>query len=88
MTPVETDQIAMAFMEIAICMARAIHEVDPAANQRMNFAAAKAYSRLKDQGNDVAAEILYRFGRALLDRELFPGGIESEIDSAGGDSAK
>jgi hypothetical protein len=38
----------------------------------MNFSAAKAYNRLKDRGDHAAAEILYQFGRALLDRDLFP----------------
>jgi hypothetical protein len=66
------DQTAMAFMEIAICIAQALHETDAGATQRMNFAAGKAYNRLKSRGDDAAAEILYRFGRALLDHELFP----------------
>jgi hypothetical protein len=38
----------------------------------MNFAAGKAYNRLKEEGNDTAAEIVYRFGRLLLDHDIFP----------------
>jgi hypothetical protein len=72
MTATESKQSTLAFMEIAICIAQGIHEIDPGARQRMNFAAAKAYNRLKDRGDHAAAEILYQFGRALVDRTLFP----------------
>jgi hypothetical protein len=72
MTSADSKQTTRAFMEIAICIARGLHERDPGATERMNFAAAKAYHRLKDRGDHAAAEILYQFGRALLDRNLFP----------------
>jgi hypothetical protein len=68
----EQDQAVIAIMEIAVCIAQAMHEVDPGAAARMNFAAGKAYNRLKEEGNDTAAEIVYRFGRLLLDHDIFP----------------
>ena len=68
----DSKQAALALMEIAICIAQGVHEIGPGATQAMNFAAAKAYNRLKESGDNAAAEILYEFGRALLDRALFP----------------
>lgn len=66
------EETAEAVCEIAICLAQAIHELDPGAHRRMNFNAGKAYNRLLGERRELAAEILYRFGRALMDRELFP----------------
>jgi hypothetical protein len=68
----DNEQLQMALMEIAICIAQALHETDAGATQRMNFAAGKAYNRLKGRGDDAAADLLYQFGRALLDHNLFP----------------
>lgn len=68
----DNEQLQMALMEIAICIAQALHETDANATQRMNFAAGKAYNRLKGRGDDAAADLLYQFGRALLDHNLFP----------------
>ncbi|RCS24855.1 hypothetical protein DUT91_05200 [Phyllobacterium salinisoli] len=67
-----TEQTAIGMMEIAICLAQILHESDASAARRMNYAAGKIYNRLKSQGNDEAAELVYTFGRTLLDRELFP----------------
>lgn len=75
-----TEQVAAGFMEIAICLAQALHEIDPAQTQRMNFAAGLAYNRLMSQGKDEAAEIVYAFGRSLLNRDLFPV-AEEPLDS-------
>ncbi len=66
------DELSEAVAQIGICLAQAIHEGDPNAAQRMNFTAAKIYSRLVDEGRPLAADIVYRFGRALMDRQLFP----------------
>lgn len=66
------EETAQAVCEIAICLAQAIHDLDPQAHRRMNFSAGKAYNRLLDERKDLAADILYRFGRALMDRDLFP----------------
>lgn len=66
------EETAQAVCEIAICLAQAIHELDPQAHRRMNFNAGKAYNRLLGERKELAADILYRFGRALMDRELFP----------------
>lgn len=66
------EETAEAVCEVAICLAQAIHEIDPDAHRRMNFNAGKAYNRLLGQKRELAAEILYRFGRALMDSELFP----------------
>jgi hypothetical protein len=66
------EELTEAITQIAICLAREIHAGDPEAAQRMNFTAAKAYSRMVDEGRPLAAEILYRFGRVLTDRTLFP----------------
>lgn len=71
------EETAEAVCEIAICLAQAIHELDPSAHRRMNFNAGKAYNRLLDERRELAADILYRFGRALMDRELFPEGDET-----------
>lgn len=68
----QTEQVAAGFMEIAICLAQALHEVDPAVTHRMNFAAGLAYNRLMSQGQETAAEIVYAFGRSLINRDLFP----------------
>ncbi|WP_153020081.1 hypothetical protein [Paramesorhizobium deserti] len=67
-----TEQTALGMMEIAICLAQILHEADSSVARRMNYAAGKIYNRLKGQGNDGAAELVYAFGRTLLDRELFP----------------
>ena len=66
------EETAEAVCEIAICIAQAIHEIDPQAHRRMNFSAGKAYNRLLAGERALAADILYRFGRALMDRDLFP----------------
>lgn len=66
------EETAEAVCEIAICIAQAIHEVDPQAHRRMNFSAGKAYNRLIAERRTLAADILYRFGRALMNTELFP----------------
>lgn len=66
------EETAEAVCEIAICLAQAIHELDPQAHRRMNFNAGKAYNRLLSERRELAADILYRFGRALMDRDLFP----------------
>ena len=68
------EETAEAVCEIAICIAQAIHELDPTAHRRMNFNAGKAYNRLIGEKRVLAADILYRFGRALMDRNLFPEG--------------
>ena len=66
------EETAQAVCEIAICLAQAIHELDPQAHRRMNFNAGKAYNRLLGERRELAADLLYRFGRALMDHELFP----------------
>jgi hypothetical protein len=66
------EETAEAVCEIAICIAQAIHEMDPTAHRRMNFNAGLAYNRLLGEKHALAADILYRFGRALMDRDLFP----------------
>ena len=66
------EETAQAVCEVAICLAQAIHELDPQAHHRMNFTAGKAYNRLLGERKELAADILYRFGRALMDRDLFP----------------
>ena len=66
------EETAEAVCEIAICLAQAIHELDPQAHRRMNFNAGKAYNRLLAERRELAADILYRFGRALMDRDLVP----------------
>lgn len=80
MAPRETEQLKMALLEIAVCIAQALHETDSAATQRMNFAAGKAYNRLKKRGDDAAADLLYQFGRALLDHQLFPESAVERVD--------
>lgn len=76
------EETAEAVCEIAICIAQAIHEIDPRAHRRMNFAAGKAYNRLIASQRTLAADILYRFGRALMDKDLFP---EDEDESRSGE---
>lgn len=66
------EETVEAVCEIAICIAQAIHEIDPQAHRRMNFNAGKAFNRLLAGEHTLAADILYRFGRALMDRDLFP----------------
>ncbi|KAB2861901.1 MAG: hypothetical protein F9K43_20735 [Bauldia sp.] len=75
------EETAEAVCEIAICIAQAIHEIDPQAHRRMNFNAGKAYNRLIAERRTLAADILYRFGRALMDNDLFPEG-EDDASSA------
>lgn len=79
------EETAEAVCEIAICLAQAIHDLDPDAHRRMNFAAGKAYNRLLGDGRVLAADILYRFGRALMDRDLFP---EAEAGEANDDEPR
>lgn len=74
------EETAEAVCEIAICLAQAIHEIDPQAHRRMNFSAGKAYNRLIADQRTLAADILYRFGRALMDRDLFPEKETGELD--------
>lgn len=70
------EEIAEAICEIAVCLAQAIHRIDPEAAQRMNFAAGKAFNRHLSEERPLAADIMYRFGRALVDRNLFPDPAE------------
>lgn len=76
------EETAEAVCEIAICIAQAIHEIDPTAHRRMNFNAGKAYNRLMGENRGLAADILYRFGRALMDSNLFPENGEPAGDDA------
>lgn len=78
------EETAEAVCEIAICLAQAIHQLDPQAHRRMNFEAGKAYNRLLGDRRDLAADILYRFGRALMNPDLFPE-PELEDNSAADD---
>lgn len=66
------EEMAEAVCEIALCIAQAMHEIDPQAHRRMNFSAGKAFNRLLADERTLAADILYRFGRSLMDRDLFP----------------
>lgn len=66
------DALETAMLEIAIAIAAELHHLDGQAAQRMNFAAGKAYNRLLAADRARAADIVYRFGRALTDRSLFP----------------
>lgn len=66
------EEMAEAVCEIAICIAQAMHDIDPQAHRRMNFSAGKSFNRLLAGERTLAADILYRFGRALMDRDLFP----------------
>lgn len=72
------EEIAEAVCEIAVLLAQAIHQIDPDAAQRMNFAAGKAFNRHLGQEQKLAADLMYRFGRALVDRSLFPVAGESD----------
>jgi hypothetical protein len=74
------EETAEAVCEIAICLAQAIHELDPDAHRRMNFSAGKAYNRLIGERRELAADLLYRFGRALMDPQLFPEADRIEDD--------
>lgn len=74
------EEIAEAVCEIAVLLAQAIHQIDPEAAQRMNFAAGKAYNRQLKADHRLAADIMYRFGRALVDRDLFPVDQETGDD--------
>lgn len=74
------EELAEAVCEIAICLAQGIHELDPEAHRRMNFSAGKAYNRLLGERRELAADILYRFGRALMDTDLFPERQPGEDD--------
>jgi hypothetical protein len=76
------EETAEAVCEIAICIARAIHDIDPTAHRRMNFNAGKAYNRLIGDDRVLAADILYRFGRALMDSDLFPETRPTSNDDA------
>ena len=49
------EETAEAVCEVAICLAQAIHEIDPDAHRRMNFNAGKAYNRLLGQKRDTLA---------------------------------
>ncbi len=80
------EETAEAVCEIAICIAQALHEIDPQAHRRMNFNAGKAYNRLLAERRPLAADILYRFGRALMDTELFPEGDAAANFNDGVDS--
>jgi hypothetical protein len=72
------EEIAEAVCEIAVLLAQAIHQIDPDAAQRMNFAAGKAFNRHLGQEQKLAADLMYRFGRALVDRSLFPVAGEND----------
>ncbi len=75
----QEEEIAQAVCEIAVLLAQAIHQIDPEAAQRMNFAAGMSYNRFLGADRPLAADIMYRFGRALVDRDLFPLPEENEI---------
>lgn len=75
----QEEEIAQAVCDIAVLLAQAIHQLDPEAAQRMNFAAGMSYNRHLGENRTLAADIMYRFGRALVDRELFPAAGEGEL---------
>lgn len=78
-SPGQEEEIAQAVCDIAVLLAQAIHQIDPEAGQRMNFAAGMSYNRYLGEGRPLAADIMYRFGRALVDRDLFPLPEDGEI---------
>jgi len=80
----EMRQLAAGFMEVALCLAKALHEADPTVAQKMNFAAGLAYNRLMSEGNGIAADVVYTFGRSLLNRDHFPFVDEPADLDAGG----
>lgn len=75
----QEEEIAQAVCDIAVLLAQAIHQIDPDAAQQMNFAAGMAYNRHLGEDRSLAADIMYRFGRALVDRELFPLPGDGEV---------
>jgi hypothetical protein len=68
----EARELAEGFMAVALSLARAVHDIDPRAAERMNFSAGLTYNRLLDEDKPLAADFVYRFGRALVDHDLFP----------------
>lgn len=78
----EARELAEGFMAVALCLARSMHDLDPKAAERMNFSAGLTYNRLLGEEKPLAADFVYRFGRALVDHDLFPPA--DEIDDEDG----
>lgn len=76
----EARELAEGFMAVALCLARSMHDIDPRAAERMNFSAGLTYNRLLGEDKPLAADFVYRFGRALVDHDLFPPPDEIERD--------
>lgn len=71
-------ELAEAMVELSLCLASAIHRIDPAALAGMNFRAGIQYNRFLERDRKLSAEIMLRFGRALLDKDRFPDPAEPD----------
>lgn len=65
-------ELAEAMLEISLCIVDALHRIDPRQLETMNFEAGLRYNRLLAEDKKAGAELMLRFGRALLDKDRFP----------------
>jgi hypothetical protein len=68
----EGAEIGEAVLALSLCLARAIHAIDPSAVRDMNFQAGLEFNAFVNADKPMAADLLLRFGRALLDKKTFP----------------
>ena len=66
------DQTKMGAAAVGVCIAQILAESDPTLPERLNNRAHLMYRHLCDVGMEHAAEIVFSFGRALVDPDLFP----------------
>jgi hypothetical protein len=57
---------------IAVCIARTLAESDPTLPRRLSVKAHEMYEQLCERGEAHAGEMMFVFGRALLDPSFFP----------------
>ena len=57
---------------IGVAIVQVLVESDPTLPARMHEAAESWYREFEDRGEDHACDALLRFGRALVDPQLFP----------------
>ena len=68
----EIDQAKSGAVAIAVGIVQILAESDSTIPGRLNTYAAEWYEKLSERGEPHGAEMVYMFGRAMIDPELFP----------------
>jgi hypothetical protein len=68
----EINQTKRGAAAVGVCIARILAESDPTLPKHLNQHANEMYQMFCERGEDHAGEILFAFGRAVIDPNWFP----------------